>query len=157
MNVIPDGLGQNRETNGAAGLATADDKEMTAWKHRNDNLECKLDYPRITISMREPNFFIVGAPKAGTTSLYHYLDQHPDVYMSPMKETMLFFRVSIRSEHFEPSFRKQGHTAGGGQPRQYVRGPMDKKLSGGIVRVTGPTICDYFRQQQPNARSEKRA
>jgi len=26
-----------------------------------------------------PNFFIVGAPKAGTTSLYHYLDQHPDI------------------------------------------------------------------------------
>lgn len=29
----------------------------------------------------EPNFFIVGAAKAGTTSLYHYLRQHPDVFM----------------------------------------------------------------------------
>jgi Sulfotransferase family len=35
----------------------------------------------------KPNFFIVGTPKAGTTSLYHYLEEHPDIYMSPVKET----------------------------------------------------------------------
>jgi hypothetical protein len=33
-----------------------------------------------------PNFLIVGAAKAGTTSLYEYLRQHPDVFMSPLKE-----------------------------------------------------------------------
>ncbi len=33
-----------------------------------------------------PNFLIVGAAKCGTTSLYHYLKQHPDVFMSPVKE-----------------------------------------------------------------------
>jgi Sulfotransferase domain len=37
-----------------------------------------------------PNFFIVGAPKAGTTSLYRYLGQHPDVYLSPVKEPAFF-------------------------------------------------------------------
>jgi hypothetical protein len=37
-----------------------------------------------------PNFFIVGAQKAGTTSLYHYLNQHPQVYMSPIKEPFFF-------------------------------------------------------------------
>ena len=26
-----------------------------------------------------PNFIIVGAPKAGTTSLYYYLSEHPQV------------------------------------------------------------------------------
>jgi hypothetical protein len=36
--------------------------------------------------MTLPNFLIIGASKAGTTSLYHYLRQHPDVYMSPVKE-----------------------------------------------------------------------
>jgi Sulfotransferase family len=40
--------------------------------------------------MTMPNFFIVGAQKAGTTSLYHYLDQHPQVYMSPIKEPFFF-------------------------------------------------------------------
>ncbi len=36
--------------------------------------------------MRFPNFLIIGAHKAGTTSLYQYLRQHPEIYMSPMKE-----------------------------------------------------------------------
>lgn len=36
--------------------------------------------------MTLPNFLIVGAAKAGTTSLYEYLRQHPDVFMSPLKE-----------------------------------------------------------------------
>lgn len=34
----------------------------------------------------KPNFFIVGAPKSGTTSLHNYLSQHPDVFMSVRKE-----------------------------------------------------------------------
>jgi hypothetical protein len=39
---------------------------------------------------RWPNLFIVGAPKGGTTTLWRYLDQHPDVYMSPEKEPNFF-------------------------------------------------------------------
>jgi len=42
--------------------------------------------------MNSPNFFIVGAMKAGTTSLYHYLSQHPEIYMSPIKEPNYFSR-----------------------------------------------------------------
>ena len=37
-----------------------------------------------------PNFLIIGAAKAGTTSLYEYLKMHPEVYMSPRKETRFF-------------------------------------------------------------------
>ena len=37
-----------------------------------------------------PNFLIVGAQKAGTTALYQYLKQHPEVYMSPVKEPHFF-------------------------------------------------------------------
>ena len=33
-----------------------------------------------------PNFFVIGAPKAGTTSLYSQLSRHPDIFMSPIKE-----------------------------------------------------------------------
>jgi hypothetical protein len=33
-----------------------------------------------------PTFIIIGVQKAGTTSIYHYLQQHPQVYMSPVKE-----------------------------------------------------------------------
>jgi hypothetical protein len=37
-----------------------------------------------------PNFFIVGAPKSGTTSLYEYLKGHPQVFMSAVKEPCYF-------------------------------------------------------------------
>ncbi|MFW6360056.1 MAG: sulfotransferase [Chroococcales cyanobacterium] len=40
--------------------------------------------------MRKPNFFIVGAPKCGTTAMHHYLAQHPDIFMCPVKEPEFF-------------------------------------------------------------------
>lgn len=48
--------------------------------------------------MSLPNFIIIGVAKAGTTSLYRYLDQHPQVFMSPIKETNFFVSESARSE-----------------------------------------------------------
>ena len=39
-----------------------------------------------------PNFLIIGVQKAGTSSIYEYLKQHPDVYMSPLKETNFLSR-----------------------------------------------------------------
>lgn len=36
--------------------------------------------------MTLPNFLVIGAAKSGTTSLYHYLRQHPDIFMSRIKE-----------------------------------------------------------------------
>jgi hypothetical protein len=40
--------------------------------------------------MALPTFFIIGAPKAGTTSLHYYLDQHPEIQMSTIKEPNFF-------------------------------------------------------------------
>jgi hypothetical protein len=53
------------------------------------------DHPsqRQDVSRREPrrpDFFIVGAPKSGTTALYEYLRQHPEVYMAEPKEPNFF-------------------------------------------------------------------
>lgn len=39
---------------------------------------------------RLPDFFIVGAPKCGTTALYDYLAPHPDVFMPFHKEPLYF-------------------------------------------------------------------
>ena len=44
------------------------------------------------------DFFIVGAPKAGTTSLYHYLSAHPQVEMSRQKETDYFSDKAIHEQ-----------------------------------------------------------
>jgi len=40
--------------------------------------------------VRKPNLFIVGAPRCGTTSLWAYLNGHPDVFMSAEKELYFF-------------------------------------------------------------------
>lgn len=37
-----------------------------------------------------PNFLILGAANSGTTSLYDYLKQHPDIYMPEVKEPRFF-------------------------------------------------------------------
>jgi hypothetical protein len=37
-----------------------------------------------------PNLFVVGAAKAGTTSLWRYLGDHPEIFMSPVKEPDFF-------------------------------------------------------------------
>lgn len=42
-----------------------------------------------------PSFFIVGAPKAGTTSLNNYLAQYPDIFIPAAKE-MHFFGCDLR-------------------------------------------------------------
>lgn len=40
--------------------------------------------------MRKPDFFIVGGPKCGTTSLYEYLRAHPQVFFPEIKEPAYF-------------------------------------------------------------------
>lgn len=37
-----------------------------------------------------PNFFIVGAPRCGTTSLWTYLSRHPQIHMAYQKEPLFF-------------------------------------------------------------------
>lgn len=41
-------------------------------------------------NIKKPNFFIVGAPKCGTTAFYTYLKEHPDIFMSSIKEPQFF-------------------------------------------------------------------
>jgi hypothetical protein len=37
-----------------------------------------------------PNFLVIGSMKAGTSSLHHYLQSHPQIFMSPRKELDFF-------------------------------------------------------------------
>src|SRR5829696_6093822 len=61
--------------------------------------------------MTMPNFFIIGAQKAGTTSLYHYLDQHPQIYMSPAKEPFFFnHEINSNGELVRESFGGPGRS-----------------------------------------------
>ncbi|MFC1759697.1 sulfotransferase domain-containing protein, partial [Planctomycetota bacterium] len=43
-----------------------------------------------TVTTTLPNFMIIGASKCGTTSLWEYLNRHPDVFWANPKEPMYF-------------------------------------------------------------------
>jgi hypothetical protein len=75
-----------------------------------------------------PNFFVVGAPKAGTTSLYHYLDQHPAIYMSPVKEPAFFAPDLVELK------QQLGIAASDdAELRAYLDGPMTQRRSGVVT------------------------
>jgi hypothetical protein len=50
---------------------------------------------------RLPTFIVIGAMKGGTTSLFHYLDEHPQVHMSPLKEVDFFVEESNWDRGFD--------------------------------------------------------
>jgi Sulfotransferase family len=48
------------------------------------------DTPIAAASATRPNFFVIGAAKSGTSALWHHLQEHPQIYMSPRKQTRFF-------------------------------------------------------------------
>jgi len=64
------------------------------------------------VSLRNPNFFILGAPKCGTTSLATWLGEHPRIFMSSYKEPHFFNtddkRVVDTIEYYQSFFRGAG-------------------------------------------------
>ncbi len=61
--------------------------------------------------MNKPNLFVVGAAKAGTTSLFHYLSQHPEIYAPPIKEPN-HFGTDIDLAHFRKDYLNRNHIIG---------------------------------------------
>jgi hypothetical protein len=56
-------------------------------------------------TMRLPDFLIIGAAKSGTTTLYKYLDKHPQVFFSAIKEPQFL----ALDEKYAKGKRKQGY------------------------------------------------
>ena len=59
-----------------------------------------------------PNTFVIGAAKSGTTSLYDYLRQHPDVFMSPVKEPRYFAYAENPPEMVGPGDEETNRESG---------------------------------------------
>ncbi|MBA2713838.1 MAG: sulfotransferase [Rubrobacteraceae bacterium] len=83
--------------------------------------------------MTMPNFLIIGAGKSGTTSLYHYLRQHPEVYMSPVKEPKFFAvegkELDFRGPNDDMSMNR-GSVTSIEAYRDLFRGVTDEKAIG---------------------------
>ncbi len=55
---------------------------------------------------KRPNFFVIGVAKGGTTSLHRYLGQHPEVYLTPIKETNHYALADINEAYLDPVYRR---------------------------------------------------
>jgi len=45
--------------------------------------------------IRKPNFFLIGPPRSGTTALWTYLKQHPDIYMPAKHKELMYFAKDL--------------------------------------------------------------
>ena len=84
-----------------------------------------------------PNFLIIGAMKAGTTSLYHHLKDHPDVYMPSNKEPGFFSDEHVWSrgiEWYKALFAGgEGAKAIGEASTNYAKFPYFSQVPGRIA------------------------
>lgn len=88
-------------------------------------------------------FFVVGAAKAGTTSIYHYLKQHPDIYLHSYKDIACFF-----CEHY-------GMALSLGEFKELLHGPGTQYCAVGDVcsdYLTDPGAAPGIAQVFPNAK-----
>jgi len=51
-----------------------------------------------------PDFLIIGAPRSGTSSLYHYLTQHPSIFSCKIKEPNYFAMYYYKNTGWYKSF-----------------------------------------------------
>jgi hypothetical protein len=80
-----------------------------------------------------PDFIVIGAMKCGTTSLYHYLAQHPEIGMSRDKETDIFVTdgrlagaLAGRVQQFEPGHRLLGEVSPNYTKRRDIPGVPER-------------------------------
>jgi hypothetical protein len=52
-------------------------------------------------SRKLPNFFVIGAMKSATSSLYHYLESHPEIHVGALKEPRFFVAGANRDNGWE--------------------------------------------------------
>jgi hypothetical protein len=100
-----------------------------------------------------PNFFIIGAMKAGTTSIYHYLGEHPEIFMSPRKEPN-FFAFEDRVSFSGPGDSQLTWVASLNSYRSLFEGALHEKAVGeaSTLYLYSPTSAARIREHLPHAR-----
>jgi Sulfotransferase family len=80
-----------------------------------------------------PDFFIVGAANSGTTSLYMWLNQHPQIFLPPLKEPHYFSQV-------KPSYEQRYLRTYVTEEKEYLK--LFRKEAG--YRAVGETSSSYL-------------
>ena len=94
------------------------------------------------------NTFIVGAPKAGTTSLHYYLQQHPEVCMSAIKEPNFFTAANVSDLYYDvdPILNEDDY--------HLIFSDLKKKVVGeaSVSYLYYPLIADKIFEYNPKAK-----
>ena len=104
--------------------------------------------------MTLPNFLIIGSQKAGTTSVYNYLKQHPQVFVSPIKETNYFVHVA-RNPEILPYVPKASLPVRSLEAYQALFREVSSETAIGEAShlyLTDPCAADHIRRHLPQAR-----
>jgi len=97
--------------------------------------------------MTLPNFLVIGAGRSGTTSLHHYLAQHPDVHMCAVKSPNFFVAGDPIPPWEGPALRAMA--------RHWIteRGDYEALFAGaGGKRAVGDVSPVYLQSRQAPAR-----
>jgi hypothetical protein len=90
----------------------------------------------------KPNFFIVGAPKAGTTAFYLYLKQHPEVFLPESAKEPHFFAPELKHPAFVQDPRAYAGLFSGAQLQTRVGEAsvfyLYSRRAAGLIRDAGP-------------------
>lgn len=107
-----------------------------------------------------PNFLCIGAQKSGTTTLLNQLARHPDIYMSPARETQFFLMDNLYSQgapRYETAFFHgwDGQKAVGEKTPEYLYDPLVPGRIAGTLG-TGVKVIATFRSPAQRAYSHYR-
>jgi len=89
--------------------------------------------------LKLPNFFLVGAAKAGTTAVHVYLYQHPEVYMSFLKEPKYLSLSANKFPHMGPGDKKADD-----ETVKSMEEYMNLFKDAGNEKVIGESSADYL-------------
>lgn len=96
-----------------------------------------------------PNLLIIGAGKAGTTSLHHYLSLHPEIFMSEIKELCFFVprerygRLHLGTDWYRAQFPTEARVRGESSPL-YTLDPKIADVPERIAEVLGTPKMIYI-------------
>ena len=106
--------------------------------------------------MTMPTFLIIGAAKSGTTSLHYYLKQHPEIFVSPIKQTNFFALEGQKPDFRGPAARYINDTSvtDRAQYESLFDGATTEKAIGEAspTYMTHPHACGRIKQHLPDAK-----
>lgn len=100
------------------------------------------------MTVRIPNFFIAGAQKSGTSTLYRMLSRHPDIFLSGQKELNFFNQPNITDEAWADylgnfAAAKGQRYVGEATPHYFScdkDGPLNSTIAKRIARYAGTEL-----------------